>query len=197
MKSLIRCFRNFIEILYGRRELSDTAKYSILCYSIAFVHVCITLRFFSLNYTILYIYNFLSVIFYAVIGTVLTRKKKYYAIYLCAFCEILFHSSLASLLAGWGWGYMIYTLALVPVAFYLAYSLPEFGRSMAKPFLFAFITMCVFLVTRFLCNYITPIYTNRKYDRNLTIAYNLNTMVAFLMLIFFSVMFTIEIRGTS
>jgi len=183
-----------MDILYGRKEFSDVNKYSFICYSIAFVHVAITIRFFSLNYTILYIYNFLSVIFYLVIGTFLPKRGKFYAIYLCSYCEILFHSSLATLLAGWGWGYMIYTLALIPVAFYLAYSLPQFGRSMAKPFIFTFIAMCAFILTRIMCDYITPIYTYRKYDRNLTLAYNLNASVSFLMLIFFSILFTIEIR---
>ncbi len=194
MKGLLRHFYNLVDILNGKREFSDTSKYRFLCYSIAFIHVCITIRFFSLDYTILYIYNFLSCIFYLVIGSTLPRKGKFYAVYLCAFCEILFHSALASLLAGWDWGYMIYALAMVPVAFYLAYSLPQFGRSMAKPFVFTFITMCVFVLTKIFCSYIDPIYTNRKYDKNLTVAYNLNALVAFLMLIFFSIMFTIEIR---
>ncbi|MGN0131161.1 MAG: GGDEF domain-containing protein [Lachnospiraceae bacterium] len=194
MKVLVRQFRHLIEILNGKREISDVSKYRFLCYSIAFVHVCITIRFFSLNYTILYVYNFLSILFYLIIGTILPPKGKFYAIYLCAFCEILFHSTFSSLLAGWEWGYMIYTLALIPVAFYLAYSLPQFGRSMAKPFVFAFITMCIFVLTKIFCSYIDPIYTERKYDKNLTLAYNLNALVAFLMLIFFSILFTIEIR---
>lgn len=194
MKGLIRHFHNLIDILNGKRELSDTGKYSFLCYAIAFIHVCITIRFYSLDYTILYIYNFLSIIFYVAIGSTLPKKGKFYAVYLCAFCEILLHSTLASLLAGWGWGYMIYALAMVPVAFYLAYSLPEFGRSMAKPFVFTFITMCIFMLTKIFCSYIDPIYNNLKYDKNLTIAYNLNALVAFLMLIFFSILFTIEIR---
>lgn len=194
MNVLIQQFRNLMDILYGKKELSDVSKYSFICYSIACVHIAITIRFFSLNYTFLYIYNFLSVVFYLVIGTILPKKGRFYAIYLCSFCEILFHSSLATLLAGWGWGYMIYTLSLIPVAFYLAYSLPQFGRSMAKPFVFTFIAMCVFILTRIMCDYIQPIYTNRKYDVNLTWAYNLNGSVSFLMLIFFSVLFTIEIR---
>lgn len=194
MNILIQQFRNLMDILYGRKELSNVNKYSFICYSIACVHIVITIRFFSLDYTILYIYNFLSVIFYLVIGTLLPKKEKFYTIYLCCFCEILFHSSLASLLAGWGWGYMIYTLALIPVAFYLAYSLPQFGHRMAKPFVFSFIAMCIFILTRIMCDYIEPIYSNRKYDNNLTWAYNLNASVAFLMLIFFSVLFTIEIR---
>lgn len=194
MNVIIQYIQNMKDVLYGKREFSDVNKYRFICYSIAFVHIAITIRFYSLDYTILYIYNFLSVIFYLWVGTVFTKKGNFYAIYLCAYCEILFHSTFATLLAGWGWGYMIYALALAPVAFYLAYSLPQFGRNMAKPFVFTFIDMCIFVLTRIMCNYIDPIYTEHKYDTNLTIAYNLNTMVAFFMLIFFSILFTIEIR---
>lgn len=194
MDAFMRQIKNLMDMLNGKRVLSDRIKYRFICYALAFVHVAITVRFFSLNYTILYIYNFLSIIFYLVIGTILPKRGSYYATYLCSFCEILFHSSFATLLAGWEWGYMIYILALIPVAFYLAYSTPQFGRSAAKPFLFSFIAMCVFILTRVFSVYIEPIYTWRKYDRNLTIAYNLNVGLAFLMLIYFSVLFTIEIR---
>lgn len=194
MDAFMRQIKNLMDMLNGRRIPPDRIKYRFICYALALVHVAITVRFFSLNYTILYIYNFLSIIFYLVIGTVLPKKGKYYAAYLCSFCEILFHSSFATLLAGWGWGYMIYILALIPVAFYLAYSTPQFGRSAAKPFLFSFIAMCVFILTRIFSVYIKPVYTWRKYDQNLTIAYNLNAGLAFLMLIYFAVLFTIEIR---
>lgn len=194
MKELKRHFYNLTDILNGKREFGNTGKYRFLCYSIALIHVCITVRFYSLDYTVLYLYNFLSVIFYLALGSTLPKKGKFYTIYLCAFCEVLFHSSFASLLAGWEWGFMIYTLALVPVAFYLAYSLPQFGHSMAKPFVFTFITMCVFVLTKIFCSYIDPVYTDLKNGKTLTVDYNLNALVAFLMLIFFSVLFTIEIR---
>lgn len=186
--------KNLTDVLTGKRILPDVYKYRFICYALAFVHIAITVRFYSLDYTILYIYNFLSVIFYLVIGTVLPKRKNFFAAYLCCFIEILIHSPLATLLAGWEWGYMIYILALIPVAFYLSYSTVQFGRSAVKPFIFTFIAMCVFILTRILSVYIEPIYTRRIYDKNLTIAYNLNSGLAFLTLIFFSVLFTIEIQ---
>lgn len=189
-----RFIKNLTDVLTGRRILPDVNKYRFICYALAFVHIAITVRFYSLHYTILYVYNFLSVIFYLIIGTILPKKGKFYTAYLCCFVEILIHSPLATLLAGWEWGYMIYILALIPVAFYLSYSTVQFGRNAAKPFVFTFIAMCVFILTRILSVYIDPIYTWRVYDKNLTIAYNLNSALAFFMLIFFSVLFTIEIR---
>lgn len=194
MNAFKRLFKNLADVLTGRRVLPDVHKYRFICYALAFVHVSIAVRFFSLHYTILYVYNFLSVLFYLIIGTLLPRKERFYAAYLCCYIEILIHSPLATLLAGWEWGYMIYILALIPVAFYLSYSTVQFGRSTVKPFIFTFIAMCVFILTRILCTYIEPIYTFRIYDQNLTIAYNLNAGLAFFMLIFFSVLFTIEIQ---
>lgn len=189
-----RFIKNLTDVLTGRRILPDVYKYRFICYAFAFVHIAITVRFYSLHYTILYLYNFFSTIFFLVIGTVLPKKGKFYMTYLCCFFEILFHSAFATLLAGWGWGYMIYILALIPVAFYLSYSTEQFGRNTLKPFIFTFIAMCVFILTRILSVYITPIYTWRIYDKNLTIAYNLNAGLSFVALIFFSVLFTIEIR---
>jgi diguanylate cyclase (GGDEF)-like protein len=194
MNLITRTFKNLTDILQGKREFVDISKYRFICYSIAFIHVFITIRFYSVGYTILYIYNLASILFYLYIGTFLTRQGKFYTIYLCTFFEILLHSTLATLLAGWGWGYMIYVLALMPVSFYLAYSLPQFGRSLSKPFLFNFVAICIFILTRIMCDYIDPIYTNHKYDPNLTVAYNLNALVSCTMLILFSLLFIIEIR---
>lgn len=189
-----RFIKNLTDVLTGERILPDVYKYRLICYALAFVHVAITVRFYSVRYTILYVYNFLSVIFYLAIGTILPKKGKFYATYLCCYVEILIHSPLATLLAGWEWGYMVYILALIPVAFYLSYSTEQFGRNVAKPFVFTFIAMCVFILTRIISVYIDPIYTFRVYDKNLTLAYNLNAGLVFVMLIFFSVLFTIEIR---
>lgn len=194
MSLIMRKIKDIEEVLNGKRTFSDESKYLFLCHSIAIVHIVITFRFLMLNYTILYLYNFVSVIFYLVIGTIFSKKKKFYTIYLCSYIEILLHSSLASLLAGWDWGFMLYILALMPVAFYLAYSLPQFGRNLAKPFTFTFIAMCIFLATRIASAYISPIYTQKTYDSHLTFAYSFNALVALLMLIFFSLLFAIEIR---
>lgn len=182
------------EILNGKRILSDESKYRFICYSIAIVHIIITFRFLLLHYTFLYLYNLISVVFYLIVGTLLPPKGKFYTIYLCSYIEILLHSSLASLLAGWEWGFMLYILALIPVAFYLAYSLPQFGRNLAKPFTFTFIAMCVFLIVRIASAYIEPVYTQKTYDPHLIIAYSFNALVSLLMLIFFSLLFAIEIR---
>ncbi len=194
VESTKKSIENISDILQGRRILYDSDKYRFLSYSLAVVHAIICLRFLLLDYTILYIFNFVSAILYLYLGTVLTKQEKYFEIFLFSYCEILIHSVTASILAGWDWGFMIYILAIIPVAFYLAYSLPNLHHSLKMPFLFSYIAMCVFVVTIFLCDAIDPIYTFRKYDVELTIAYAFNSLVAFVMLIIFSIFFVIEIR---
>ncbi len=194
VESTKKSIENISDILQGRRVLYDSDKYRFLSYSLGVVHAIICLRFFLLDYTILYIFNFVSSILYFYLGTILTKQEKYLEIFLFSYCEVITHSVLASILAGWDWGFMIYILAIIPVAFYLAYSLPNLHHSLKMPFLFSYIAMCVFVVTIFLCDAIDPIYTYRKYDVELTIAYAFNSLVAFVMLIIFSLFFVIEIR---
>ena len=194
MKYLMNQLHNLANILTGVKELKEEGKYRFICYSISLIHVVITARFFLLNYTILYVYNFFVVLFYFGLGTFLVPRKKFYAVFLCCYVEIQFHSVMASLLAGWDWGFMIYTLALIPVSFYLAYALPEFNRSIKQPFYYTFVILVVFITARIISSNTTPIYTERVFDQNLTISYTFNALVAFVMLIFFSVLFIIEIR---
>lgn len=193
-ESTKKSIENATDILQGRRVLYDSDKYRFLSYSLAAIHAIICLRFFLLDYTILYIFNFVSTIAYLYLGTVLAKQEKYLHIFLFSYCEVITHSVLASILAGWDWGFMIYILAIIPVAFYLSYSLPSLHHNMKLPFLFSYVAMCIFVVTIFLCDAIDPIYTARKYDVELTIAYAFNSLVAFIMLILFSIFFVIEIR---
>lgn len=189
-----KSIENLTDILHGRRALLDVYKYRFLCHSLAIIHLIVCIRFFMLDYTILYVFNFASVLLYVYLGTILTKKEKFYEIFLFSYCEILIQAVLASLLAGWDWGFMVYILVIIPVAFYLSYSFPRFKHSLQMPFIFSFIAMCVFVGTRFLCNAFAPIYTYHQSDLDLPIAYAFNSLVAFVMLILFSLFFVIEIR---
>lgn len=189
-----KTIENLTDILYGRRKLYDVDKYRFLCYSLAAIHTIVFLRFLLLDYTVLYVVNFISIILYLYAGLVLVKSEKYFIIYLLSYVEIITSSVLASLLAGWNWGFMAYVLALAPVAFYLSYSLPEFKKSLQLPFLLAYVAACIYIVTIFLCDAFEPIYTERKYDADLTVANAFNSFVAFTMLILFSIFFVIEIR---
>lgn len=187
-------FRILREIFSGRLQLANVKKYSFLCYSLSVIHLLIMLRFLSLDYTILYVYNFFSVVLYLVLGTLVPRLENFFSIYLCAYFEIILHSTLASILAGWDWGFPTYTLALIPVSFYLAYSLPHFKRSMVMPVCFSVLDMALFLFVKSVCFYVQPIYYVHNTAENLTFSYCFNAAIAFIMLTIFSGFFSMDIR---
>jgi hypothetical protein len=85
MRQIKKSFQYLVDVLQGKQVLPDLNKYRFICYSLAFIHVCIAIRFYSVHYTFLYIYNLASVVFYIYVGTVLPKQKKFYTIYLCTF----------------------------------------------------------------------------------------------------------------
>ncbi len=194
MKSFKQLSQTIQSILTGEKQISERGKYRFICMALAFVHILLTIRFYFLEYTILFLYNILAIALYLVLGLYFSEKKKYAWLYYGCYIEITFFGAFATLLAGWNWGFMIYLIALTPVSFYLAYSSPLFGHNIKKPFFFVLITMLVFVVTRVLSDHFKPIYTKLDFDTNLTLSYSVNAIIAFLGLLLFSVLFTIEIR---
>lgn len=194
MKSFKQLSQTIQSILTGEKQISERGKYRFICMALAFIHILLTIRFYFLEYTILFLYNILAIALYLVLGLYFSEKKKYAWLYYGCYIEITFFGAFATLLAGWNWGFMIYLIALTPVSFYLAYSSPLFGHNIKKPFFFVLITMLVFVVTRVLSDHFKPIYTKLDFDTNLTLSYSVNAIIAFLGLLLFSVLFTIEIR---
>lgn len=194
MKSIKQLNQTIQSILTGEKQISERGKYRFICMALALVHILLTVRFYFLEYTILFLYNILAIALYLVLGLYFSEKKKYAWLYYGCYTEITFFAAFATLLAGWNWGFMIYLIALTPVSFYLAYSSPLFGHNIKKPFFFVLVTMFVFVVTRVLSVHFKPIYTELDFDSNLTVSYSVNAIIAFLGLLLFSVLFTIEIR---
>lgn len=194
MGRLKRLFQNMQSILTGEKTVSELDKYRFISVVLAFIHIALCICFYLYEYPILFIYNIFAVILYLVMGFRFTALREYALMYYCCYAEITFFSSFATLLAGWDWGFMIYLIALTPVSFYLAYSSPQFGHSIKRPFYFVFISMIVFVVTRVLSAKTTPLYTKRIFDPHMTLMYSVNAIICFLALLLFSVLFTIEIR---
>lgn len=194
MKIVKQICNQFHSLITGEKMVSELEKYRFICYTLAVIHILIMIRFYLLHYTILYVYNIFAIIFYFVLGYVFTKQRKFAQIYYFCYAEITLFASSATILAGWDWGFMIYLIALTPVSFYLAYSSPQFGRNIRKPMLFVFSSMTIFVATKILSLYITPLYTRRIYDSKLLIVYCANASISFLALLLFSILFTIEIR---
>lgn len=194
MKALNKTIKNIQAVLTGEKTISEYNKYRFICLALAVIHIGLSVRFYFFKYTILFIYNLFAIALYFTLATVYAKQDKYIFIYHCTYAEITFFASYATLLAGWDWGFMIYLFALTPVSFYLAYSSPQFEKSIKKPVMFVLISMFVYIGIKILCVYIEPIYTQRPYDQSLTGMYVFNSILTFFSLLLFSILFTIEIR---
>lgn len=194
MDGLRHLFQNMQSILTGEKTVSELDKYRFISVVLAFIHIALCICFYLYEYPILFIYNIFAVILYLIMGFRFTALREYALMYYCCYAEITFFSSFATLLAGWDWGFMIYLIALTPVSFYLAYSSPQFGHGIKKPFFFVSLSMVVFVITRILSTRITPLYTERIFDQHMTLMYSVNAIISFFALLLFSILFTIEIR---
>ncbi len=182
------------QVLHGTRAISPEAKFVVICFGVALVHLHFTIAFAICGYPALSIYNLVVTLFYLYHCFVSLRKKQYVFIYVSSVIEILFHSSMVSILLGWDWGFMFYTIALVPVAFYLSYTLISRIRNIVIPALTSVgVTIC-YLVVLMVCNHISPILENSHIYGAEKYFYYFNTMVMFAMLFFFSILFALEIR---
>ncbi len=180
--------------LNGTLTIDNSFKYSIICYVAGIIHMSITVTFFFLNITPIYYYNVFATIFYFYMAIVFVRQEKYLAIFLGTVTEVLFHSIFFSVLMGWQWGYMTYVIALVPVSFYLSLTLPQIRRHILSPIINGVIICLCSLVTKVVCDSRPPMYTNVASPAFITTGFCINSTVSFAIVIFFSVLFSIEIR---
>lgn len=114
--------------------------------------------------------------------------------FLASFGEILLHSAMASVLLGWNWGFMLYTIALIPVGFYFCYTLPYFKENIMMPIITAAIVLLCFVAVRIVTWRLVPLYTGYIPKEMSSFFYMFNTMITFVMLLVFSILFSLEIR---
>ena len=180
--------------LNGTLTIDNSLKYSFICYVAACIHLIVTVTFFILDIAPVYYYNILSTILYFYMAIVFVPQEKYIQIFICAIIEIIFHSTMFTLLLGWDWGYMTYMIALLPISFYLSLTLPQMRRHLLSPIILGFAICACFICTRIACLYITPRYTEVASEGFITAGFCLNTATSFAIILFFSVLFSVEIR---
>ena len=191
---MTRLYHSVRQVLNGMRAINNQIKYMTISFGVALIHFIFTIAFGVYHIMPLFLYNIAITVFYFYHSFVTLKKKQYIRIYISSLIEILFHSTLASVLLGWDWGFMIYTIALVPVAFYLMYTLPYFEGSILWPVLSSVIVIVCYFIVRIFCGRVPPMY-HGNYPDNMQISfYYFNTMVTFIMLFTFSILFALEIR---
>lgn len=182
------------QVFNGTSAINAKVKYIIIGICIALIHLFFTLSFYSLHIKLLFFYNMAITIFYSYLSVVVVKKERYESIFISAFIEIMFHSSMASVLLGWNWGFMIYTMALIPVSFYLTYTLPYFKGSVFAPITASAIVCVCYISIKAVTNHIPPLYISGLSEEVSRFFNYFNTMVAFVMQIFCSILFALEIR---
>ncbi len=178
----------------GTTQIDDKLKYTTIGTAICFIHICITFIFLYLKIYPLFFYNLFISIFYGILSLLFVPKRKFVQTFYLTLFEVVFHSSFATLLIGWDFGYMMYTSSLVPVSFYLAYTLPEFKKEIKVPLLSSSFVMCSFLLTKLISSSVPVVYLHSASERFTTFIFCSNTIISFLMLIVFSIFFTLEIK---
>lgn len=182
------------QVFNGMRRISSNTKYVVICFGIALVHLYFTIAFAVCGIIPLCIYNVAITIFYLYHSFVSLKKKQYSFIYISSLIEILFHSCMASFLLGFDWGFMLYTIALVPVSFYLAYTITNRLGNVWIPMLTSAVVIICYMVTLRLTREMPPVLTQYSCTNVGRHFYYFNTMVTFVMLFLFSILFSLEIR---
>lgn len=182
------------QVINGTSLIDNKRKYEFLGYGAAIIHGFFALSLLCIHVFPLGIYNIGVVIFYLFLALVLSRREQYMAIYISTFVEILLHSVIATVLVGWDWGFMVYTVALVPISFYLSYTMPHMERRMSMPMVTSAAVTACYIAIDILMRYITPVYSEGFHPGFVCFYYYFNTMLAFVFLLLFSMLFALEVR---
>lgn len=189
-----RLYHTIRQILNGTRAVNNHIKYMLVCLGVALVHLFFAVSFAVGHIMPLAFYNIVSMAFYLFHAIVTNRKKQYMYIYISAVTEVLFHSGMASILLGWDCGFMIYAIVMVPIAFYVAYTLPNHEGSIASPLVSSAVVIICYNLVHIICDYSTPVYEGEYPAGMPDMFYYFNTMAAFAILLTFSILFVLEIR---
>lgn len=191
MRSCVLQLKKYVRGFY---HLNNTLMFSLMSYCIAGIHAIITAVFLYFDILPLYTYNIIITLWYIFMGHVLVPRNHYVFTYLCSLAEILFHSIFVSILVGWDWGFMIYTIALVPVGYYMSLTIPKMRQELAIPICSTLLIFLCFVVTKTICGYITPIHSDLASTAFVNFYYCFNTAITFFMLLFFSILFSVELK---
>ncbi|NLL79301.1 MAG: GGDEF domain-containing protein [Clostridiales bacterium] len=181
------------DIVQGNIDVRPNQKFTALMICVCLVHLCYSFCFFYLVMPILWIYNALTVFFY-ILNSYMTYTEHYSFSYIGCFLEINTHAILTAFLLGWDVGFSMFCIIVVPIAFYMAFSLATFRRSIFIPTVFAILSLFIFLFCRILTYVQKPLYGHLPPFQALLL-YCFNTFVTFAVLILFSLLFIFEIRN--
>lgn len=184
--------RKFIrDTANGKKIVDNRFKFSLIFSSVSIVHFILIFIFWWLGIYALVIFNAISVVLYNLL-VVLVRRERYIAAFNFAYGEIFLHTFIANLLVGYKFGFQLYTISLIPVSFYIAFTLERFKNRILMPLFYATLSLVVFAGCRVWDLLMGSYYTIHDVQKEIVV-YVFNVVVAYGMMIVFSILFLLEI----
>ncbi len=180
------------KILTGKARITDKQKFSCIIFSVAFVHLFLSITFGYFKVVPLFIFNVISMLTY-LSCTQLIRREHFWSVYCITYFEIILHSFVTTICIGWKFGFAQYIIALIPVGFYICYTMNTGHRKIVIATASALVATASFLSCKVLSFFTTPAYEHRIHTWELRL-YIFNSICTFLFLIVFSLIFISEIR---
>ncbi len=185
-------FHYIMDILSGKRTITDYARYECARVGVAAVHVTLFFIFMYMKCTPLTIFNFFSIILYVVVFEILIRKKKYPAAFICTYLEIVLHTIFTCILLGWTFGFSLYNIGLLYISYYFAYISPSFQHKILIPTILGLANSIFTVIVRVYVYQTGPVYQyGPTYSTPISV---MNYCVASVMIMLFATLHTIEIR---
>ncbi|MBQ9198910.1 MAG: GGDEF domain-containing protein [Lachnospiraceae bacterium] len=183
----------FKRIENGSFVVSDKLKYMIVSLAVAFGHLIFLILFYISGVTPLFIYNIFIVLMYAYCGLIWSRKGKYINAFVFLIVEIMTHSVLATILTGWNPGFMIYTITLIPICFYASYTLEEIKSDLKVSLYTSLMISVIYMTMIVITRHSEPVsQINGTIEE---IFFYLNNIIALAFLLYFAVLYVIEMRN--
>ena len=194
METVMEAFKYaLLRIINGERKLNERRKYVVTGIILSLVHFVLMCLFIGINIKILYIYNFIVVLFYTAIAIITGRVARYNYIFTATYIEILLHSVIASLLLGWDWGFMTYTLGLIPTSFYISYTVDSIKKKLKIPAISSGIVLLCFLLVREILSLHGAFLHVEIPEQTVYRTYLFNKMLTFCFLLVISFLFSLEV----
>lgn len=192
LKHIKRFLVDARNILSGNIQITNRLKFTGMIFSVAMVHLFLTIIFGRFKILPMFLFNIISVITY---GSCLPliRKDNFLPVYYITYLEIILHSFVATLCVGWQYGFAQYIIAIIPVGYYICYTMNIKKHKMWIATISAFVAVLSFLSCKVFSFYWQPLYIlkNQFWEMGL---YIFNSICTFLFLIVFSLVFVFEIK---
>ena len=183
------------KILSGEVQVNLNIKFMLIVFGVAFVHICLVFIFIYLKVIFLVVFNIISVIVYLFMYFSV-EKESYLFVFNVSYFEVILHTFVTCFFIGWNFGFYMYVLALVPVSFYVAFSLKRVRNKIIFPCIYTILSLVVFTINKIWTVKHTPVYfVGTQFDR--TTIYIFNTVVAYVMLLAFSMIYVLEIQNAN